>query len=762
MAEKVDIIDIDVTTLKDLREEVKRLRKELDNCAIGSEEFNKTLEELTQTQDTLKKATKTNSKEIEAAEGSYDALVKKMSELKKAWRATADEMEKSKLGEEIADINTQLKEMDASLGNYQRNVGNYGSAFEGVTMKIDGTTASFERNIETTRGALDSFDLLEGGLRAIGVESEFVESVMSKVDGAMKFTNGLKAVKETAAGLKTMSVASKAAEVSTVGLATAQNGATVAIKGTTAAAHGLKSALIATGIGAIIVALGSLAANWDKVSVALGIAKDKNDDMNDSLSDTNEVLRKTDNALKWRLHDLKESGATEIDILKQTENFYREKLKYVSQEINRTKEQLQLREKAWGASKEELEGYREKIKSLEEQFSTYNEELLDAMSNTEEYNKKVEEAAKNELQRAIELKKKSLEEIAAFRESLNQSGMNDEDRELRQKELIYQNDAKRLKEWLDKKYLSQQDYNALSAQLDEQYNKDRVEIRKKYDGPLLEAIDLEIEKKKEVIDTDAYWKQRQEENARIQQEAIDKELERIATLDQLTMMTDGLAFAMSELSSLEVDGLSSQWSEAFMRVGDTLQSVKFGMEEVEKLKKDGNKTWTAYGQMASQAFSVAASMMSALADQQDETSKDGFEKQKKLQIAGATMSMLQGVISAVSSAFSPNNAWMTIWGQAAAAATMSAMVIASGVAQINQIKKQTFNGGGSGAVASTPSASPSVTAVQAMGGPAVNPVTNVEGASTEGTIQESRVWVSETDITDTQNKVKTVESESTY
>lgn len=749
MAEKVDIIDIDVTTLKDLREEVKRLRKELDGCTIGTEEFNKTLEELTQTQDALKKATKTNSKEIEAAEGSYDALVKKMSELKKAWRATADEMEKSKLGEEIADINTQLKEMDASLGNYQRNVGNYGSAFEGVTMKIDGTTASFERNIETTRGALDSFDLLEGGLRAIGVESEFVESVMSKVDGAMKFTNGLKAVKETAAGMKILSLSTKSTALATEGLTAAQGANVVATKAATVATNGFKKALIATGIGAIIVAVGTLIAYWDDLVDLFKKSGDEAEIAARKVANLVSTIEKMDKDIELSIRIDEANGATEQEIFKKRAESIRQQLEMVQ-----------------SAMDEETDLTSEHYKTLVEKQN----ELYDALKkNTDDWTvyeiKKKKEAQDQQLKDAEEFNKRRKEQISElekFKEQLYQKGLNDEDRELRQKELIYQNDAKRLKEWLDKKYLSQEEYNALSAQLDEQYNKDRVEIRKKYDGPLLEAIDLEIEKKKEVIDTDAYWKQRQEENARIQQEAIDKELERIATLDQLTMMTDGLAFAMSELSSLEVDGLSSQWSEAFMRVGDTLQSVKFGMEEVEKLKKEGNKTWTAYGQMASQAFSVAASMMSALADQQDETSKDGFEKQKKLQIAGATMSMLQGVISAVSSAFSPNNAWMTIWGQAAAAATMSAMVIASGVAQINQIKKQTFNGGGSGAVASTPSASPSVTAVQAMGGPAVNPVTNIEGASTEGTIQESRVWVSETDITDTQNKVKTVESESTY
>lgn len=749
MAEKVDIIDINVTTLKELREEVKRLRKELDDCTIGTEDFDKKLEELTQTQDALKKATKTNSKEIEAAEGSYDSLVKKMSELKKAWRATADEMEKSKLGEEIADINTQLKEMDASLGNYQRNVGNYGSAFEGVTMKIDGTTASFERNIETTRGALDSFDLLEGGLRAIGVESEFVESVMSKVDGAMKFTNGLKAVKETAAGMKILSLSTKSTALATEGLTAAQGANVVATKAATVATNGFKKALIATGIGAIIVAVGTLIAYWDDLVDLFKKGGDEAEIAARKVANLVSTLEKMDKDIELSIRIDEANGATEQEIFKKRAEGIRRQLEMVQ-----------------SAMDEETDLTSDHYKTLVEKQN----ELYDALKkNTDDWTvyeiKKKKEAQDQQLKDAEEFNKRRKEQISElekFKEQLYQGGLNAEDKELRQKELIYQNDAKRLKEWLDKKYLSQEEYNALSAQLDEQYNKDRVEIRKKYDGPLLEAIDLEIEKKKEVIDNDAYWKQRQEENARIQQEAIDKELERIATLDQLTMMTDGLAFAMSELSALEVDGLSSQWSEAFMRVGDTLQSVKFGMEEVEKLKKDGNKTWTAYGQMASQAFSVAASMMSALADQQDETSKDGFEKQKKLQIAGATMSMLQGVISAVSSAFSPNNAWMTIWGQAAAAATMSAMVIASGVAQINQIKKQTFNGGGSGAVASTPSSSPSVTAVQAMGGPAVNPVTNIEGASTEGTIQESRVWVSETDITDTQNKVKTVESESTY
>jgi hypothetical protein len=745
MAEKVDIIDIDVTTLKDLREEVKRLRKELDNCAIGSEEFNKTLEELTQTQDALKNATKTNSKEIEAAEGSYDALVKKMSELKKAWRATADEMEKSKLGEEIADINTQLKEMDASLGNYQRNVGNYGSAFEGVTMKIDGTTASFERNIETTRGALDSFDLLEGGLRAIGVESEFVESVMSKVDGAMKFTNGLKAVKETAAGMKILSFSTKAAAVETEGLAAAQGANVVATKAATIATNGFKKALIATGIGAIVVALGTLIAYWDDF---VALFKDGGDEAEiaakkvEKLSSTLDGMDK-DLELSVRIDEA--NGATEREIFKKREDGIRQQLELVQ-----------------SAMDEETDQTSEHYKTLVEMQNELYDELK---KNTDDWTvsdiKKKRESQEQQLKDAEEFnrrRKEQIIELENFKEQIYQGGLNDEDRELRQRELTYQSDAKRLKEWLNKKYLSQEEYNALSAQLDAQYNKDRVDIRKKYDGPLLESIDLEIEKKKEVIDIDAYIKQKQEENALSAQHEIENLTKKIETLDHLTFATDAVGIAMQELSSLDVDGLSSQWSEAFFRVGDTLQSVREGLVRLKTETLESGDKWNIYGDMAVAGLGAASSMMNALADQQDETSKDGFEKQKKLQIASATISMLQGMAGA----FSQSMAAFAFPLGPIIGSAMSALVAATGIAQINQIKKQTFNGGGSGAVASTPSASPSVTAVQAMGGPAVNPVTNIEGASTEGTIQESRVWVSETDITDTQNKVKTVETESTY
>ena len=745
MAEKVDIIDIDITTLKDLREEVKRLQKDLENCAIGSEEFNETLEQLTQTQEALKKATKSNSKEIEAAEGSYDFLAKKMSELKKVWKATADEVEKSKLGEEISDINTQLKEMDASLGNYQRNVGNYGEAFEGVTMKIDGNTASFERNIETTRGALDSFDLLEGGLRAIGIEGGIVDKVMSKVDGAMKFTNGLKAVKETAAGLKTMSLATKATAVETEGLAAAQGANAAATNTATVATNGFKKALIATGIGAIIVAIGTLIAYWDDLTDLIKGSGDEAEIAAKKVANLISVLDKMDKDVELSIRIDEANGATEEEILKKRTESIRQQLEMVQ-----------------SAMDEETDFTSEHYKTLIEKQN----ELYDALKkNTDDWTvyetKKKKEAQEQQLKDAEEFNKRRKEqvtELEKFKEQLYQNSLNSEDKELRQRELTYQNDANKLKEWLNKKYISQEEYTALSTQLDEQYNKDRIEIRQKYGDPILESIDLEIGKKGELIDADAYLRKNREENEEANQLELENLTKKIEALDNLTNATDAVGFAMQTLSELDVDGLSSQWSEAFYRVGDTIQKVKEGIIDLNNNTGKAGDKWKVYGNMAVAGLGAASSMMNALAEQQDETSEEGFEKQKKLQIASATISMLQGMLGA----FSQSMAAFAFPMGPIIGAAMSALVAATGIMQINQIKKQRFDGGDSGTVASTPSASPSITAVKAMGGPAVNPVTNIEGASTEMAVQESRVWVSETDITDTQKKVRTVESESTY
>lgn len=225
--------------------------------------------------------------------------------------------------------------------------------------------------------------------------------------------------------------------------------------------------------------------------------------------------------------------------------------------------------------------------------------------------------------------------------------------------------------------------------------------------------------------------------------------QKAAQLESVADTISGVQESLDTIMSLEMGNqLGEEFSIAFNAIQD-------GLSMTSELLKNGSKEWTAYGKMAASGLNAAANILSSIADKQNDETEEGFEKQKKLQIAAATMAMLGGVVNAITSAFNPANAWMTIYGQSAAAATMSALVLTSGLMQINQIKKQKFDG------ETTASSSPTLSALQ-MVDTGVQATTNIDGASVEGTITDTRVYVVESDITTTQHNIKTTVSEATF
>lgn len=228
--------------------------------------------------------------------------------------------------------------------------------------------------------------------------------------------------------------------------------------------------------------------------------------------------------------------------------------------------------------------------------------------------------------------------------------------------------------------------------------------------------------------------------------------EKAAQLDLINEIVGSVAGSMDQLLALD---LGSKWAD---ELGMAFSAIQNGISQTSDALKSGQKGWQAYGQMAASGLNAAAGILNSIAEKQDEESKEGFEKQKKLQIAAATMSMLAGVVSAVTSAFNPANAWMTIYGQAAAAAAMSALTLTTGAIQIANIKKQTLEGSSDGS--STP-VIPSLSAINAIGTP-VSATTNIEGASVEANVKDTKVYVLESDITSTQNNVKATVDEATF
>ena len=196
---------------KEYKQYVDNLKGSLLNLDKTSEEYKQKSIELAEAQEHLNEVMAIGKNNGEFLEGSYNYLSKQMSDLKKEWKATGDAAERARLGEQINSINNQLKDMDASVGVFSRNVGNYSQAYEEA--------------FKTVIGSLDDVDGLLG-------------EVAGNVNSLFPL------IKQTTAAA-------------------------------TAGLKGIKKAIATTGIGLLIVAVGELAAHFDDVRRAVGVTDDK-------------------------------------------------------------------------------------------------------------------------------------------------------------------------------------------------------------------------------------------------------------------------------------------------------------------------------------------------------------------------------------------------------------------------------------------------------------------------------------------------------
>ena len=212
MAEEIVTIlkvgtDEAVQSVADLRDNVKQLKEALKEAEkqSGSEEgwkeYQETLEALKINQAALKDAmyaTQGTFEDLTAsatgASTSYNSLVNKMAELKRQFRATTDEVERAKLGTRINLLNSELKRLDELQGNFQRNVGNYQSAFKGLGDHID----AFRKGLGAATGGLRG---MKDGAEALA-KSPAIATFTILVSLVMKLADAVKDDEKATAALK--------------------------------------------------------------------------------------------------------------------------------------------------------------------------------------------------------------------------------------------------------------------------------------------------------------------------------------------------------------------------------------------------------------------------------------------------------------------------------------------------------------------------------------------------------------------------------
>ncbi len=193
--------------IKDLREEQKNLNKQYSIGVISQSKFlentsvlSKQVQELTAANSKLGFTIKAQIKEGQAATTSFDAQAQKLAQLRSAYRKlTEEERENAEVGDRLLKSITALDEQ---------------------VKKNDESIGNFQRSVGNYKGAI----------KEAARESGFFTTITNKLAQAQKT------------------------------YAAAQAATTVAVGGSTGALRIFKIALISTGIGAIVVALGSLIA----------------------------------------------------------------------------------------------------------------------------------------------------------------------------------------------------------------------------------------------------------------------------------------------------------------------------------------------------------------------------------------------------------------------------------------------------------------------------------------------------------------------
>lgn len=360
-AQMSESMDNGVNSVKGLKQEISDLRDKLVTLDSGTEEYKETVQQLINDQVKLKEVMNAGKNETQAAEGSYNALTQRMSALKQVWKETTDEATRNEIGQQINEINNQLKAMDASIGNNQRNVGNYKSALDGldasfVTWKqelkeckeamqqLDPSTQEYAdamaRAAEITHQMSDQQEMIKysstdlgdqlsnirgiasnmaAGFSAVnaamglfGEENEELQQAMLKVQQAMALVQGLQGLEGFTKRTKGLSVATGAATKQTAKLAAttmadanasrldaqAKTLQTTATEGAIPAQLGLNAAMKANPIGFIIGAIATIVTLFVLFKDKIMELIGANEDMSKAFDKVKAVLAGVGNVIK--------------------------------------------------------------------------------------------------------------------------------------------------------------------------------------------------------------------------------------------------------------------------------------------------------------------------------------------------------------------------------------------------------------------------------------------------------------------------------
>ena len=821
LREKVVSAGYSFSSLKSAKSYIDKLRASLIDLDETSAEYAERVDEIDKVQDKLNKAMKATGDRTKDAEGSYNALSKQMSELKKAFKATNDEAERQTLAKQINGINDQLKEMDASIGNFQRNVGNYETAF---TKGLAGIAAQVQ--------ALGNpLAIAKNGVLALG---KAMKALIANPVGAiiMAIVVAVKALKKGFEQSETATNSLKKAfsalqpvmnAISNVFTGFANIVGSIAEKAIPALVNGLMKAgdWMMTLLNKIGIVSDEKLESFRKSIEAQKEAVKTTQDL------TNREIALTEKRRKFQVDEAKaEMEVSELKAkaadkdkytAKEREKFLNdaiakerainnEKLALVQEEYDILKKRSELTDND-AATNDELAAAEANLYNTKREYYAKERELI---SQKIAAGKELSDAEKKNAEEAKKLKDEELKKIEEIQNRAELSLMSNKDRELKILEDKYNEDKALLEKY-------EQDTTAITAEYEakkqEIINSNGLDKAKEIDERAIQSLmngtdrQLDILKKryeeeKKLLEangidtvnlTKEYERQVAEakagagegkineinDNSSLERDIADKTIqnefdkkEKLLQIERERL--EGTKAIYEELYAL--DGLSEEKKQEY---ADKIKEIDAGLVEnsyntKEVQKEQAQDLVNTYSQVAQGIGDLMNNVADIWQDSIKERVKNGkiteeqgkkeFEQTKKLQIAAAIVNGLAGVAMAVSTAMSLGPIAGPIM-----AAVNSAMVVTTTAMQIAKIKSTTFDSGGGGSVSSdvaSAAATPTPAAVEYTPKYSTNVTGESETVNLANAVSErqkdTRVYVVESDINEAGKRVQVRESESTF
>ena len=816
LREKVVSAGYSFSSLKSAKSYIDRLRASLIDLDETSEEYEERVEEIDKVQDKLNKAMKATGDKAKDAEGSYNALSKKMSELKKVFKETNDEAERDKLAKQIVGINDQLKEMDASIGNYQRNVGNYEGAF---TKGLAGITSQIQ--------ALGNpLAIAKNGVNALG---NAFKALITNPVGAfiMAIVVAVKALKT---GFEQSETASNSLKKAFSAFQPVINAINNAFTGFAKLVGNIAEKAIPALVNGLMKAGDWMMTLLNKI----GIVSDKKlNEFRKSIEAQKEAVKTTQDLTDREIELTEKRRKFQVDEAKtemevaELKSKAADKDKYTAKEREKFLNQAIAKERKLNDDKLALAQEEYDILKKRSELTDNDAEINDALAAAEAnlYNTKKEYYAKEreliaqkvaagqELSAAekkiLEEQKEELKKVEEIRNRAELSQLSSKDRELEILKRKYEEEKALLEKYgkdttqLTKEYEAQRqeiidknggdkakeiDERAIQSLMDST-DRQLAILKKRYEEEkkLLEAngvdtVNLTKEYERQVAEVKAGEGEGKikdiNDNSALERDIADKtifiELEKKEKLLQIEReRLEGTKAIYEELYKL--DNLSEEkkqeYADKIKEIDAALVENSHNTKEVQKAQaQDLINTYNQVSQSIGELMNNVAEIWQDSIKQRvkngkitEEQAKKEFENSKKLQIATAIINGLAGAANAVSSAMTIPPPAGPIIG-----AANSALVIATTAAQIAKIKSTTFDGGGSSIDSdiSSAAATPTPAAVEYTPKYSTNVTGESETVNLANAVSErqkdQRVYVVESDINEAGKRVEIREAESTF